>query len=359
MIFRSIYVVASVFLLIASPIHAQELQEHVAGIWSARVVSVQDERSEQLPGTEVSITVQDLRVKLLEGPRAGEVIALINDYVVLEAGDRLFVSYLVGTDGREIFDIQEPDRTRGMIFLLGVFVIVVVLFGGWEGIRSLAGLAATLGILVFLLFPHLARGEAVIWWASLYAFIASTVALLITHGINKKTAAALFGIAGAILITVLLAAWGVEFLNLTGFYADESLYLNFDTQGKINFAHLLLAAIIIGTLGVLDDITSTQASTVTELASANPSLSSRTLYKKAMVVGRAHVSALVNTLALAYAGTALPFLLLMYISPSSPLLLLNKELFATEVLRVVASSIGLIFAVPFSTLAAVFLAKQR
>jgi len=347
-----------VFIAAAMPLYAQELQEHTAGIWRARVVEVERERREALEGTTIEVAIQDLTVELLEGPRQGERITLSNDYVPLEVGDRLFVSYLVGTDGREVFDIQEPDRTYGIVVLVAFFAAVVIIFGGWEGLRSLAGLAATLGILIFLLFPRLAAGEAVAWWAGLYAFIASAAALLITHGIGKRTAAALLGIAGAIAITIGIAAWGIDLAMLTGFYADESMYLNLDTGGRIDFASLLLAAIIIGTLGVLDDITSTQASAVMEIAGANPHLGRRELYQRAMTVGRTHVSALVNTLALAYAGTALPFLLLVYIAPSAPFLLLNKEIFATEVVRVVASSIGLIFAVPISTLGAVFLARR-
>jgi uncharacterized membrane protein len=355
---RSILLVALVFTATAAPLFAQELREHTVGIWRARVVEITDERREKLPGTDASITIQEMRAELLEGSRKGEIIELTNDYVSLEAGDYFFISYLVDTDGREIFDIQEPDRRRGMIVLATLFVVVVVVFGGWQGVRALTGLAVTLAVLIFFLFEHLVKGEAIVWWASAYAFLASTLALVITHGFSRQTAAALFGIAGAVIITACIALFGIDLLNLSGFYADESLYLNLDTGGSIDFTSLLLAAIIIGTLGVLDDVTSTQASAVAELIAANPSLSGRGLFKKAMAIGRTHVSALVNTLALAYAGTALPFLLLVYMASSSSIFLLNKEVFATEVLRVVASSIGLICAVPLSTIGAVFLARR-
>ena len=162
----------------------------------------------------------------------------------------------------------------------------------------------------------------------------------------------------AVFITSIFAIFSVQLTDLSGFAADEAVYLNFNTQGSLDFTALLIGAIIIGVLGVLDDIAVTQAAVVTELFNSNKEMSRKEVYKRAIRIGREHVGALVNTLVLAYTGAALPLLLYFYTSPLGITEAINSELFATEIVRTIVGSIGLILAVPIVTLLAVFYLKD-
>ncbi len=182
-------------------------------------------------------------------------------------------------------------------------------------------------------------------------------AIFFTHGFNRESAVAYGGTMIAVFLTSLFAIFSVDLTGLSGFATEASTYLNFNTRGALDFTSLLLGAMIIGVLGVLDDIAVTQAAIVTELYNSNPSLSRGDVYKRALRVGREHVGALVNTLVLAYAGASLPLLLHFYTASSSLSMSINTELFATEIVRTIVGSIGLILAVPIVTLLAVFYLK--
>jgi uncharacterized membrane protein len=162
----------------------------------------------------------------------------------------------------------------------------------------------------------------------------------------------------AVFITSLLATWAVYITKLSGFSEEASVYLNFNTGGNLNFSGLLLGAIIIGVLGVLDDIAVTQSAVVTELFDSNKNISRHEVYRRAMRVGKEHVGALVNTLVLAYTGTALPLLLLFSIYEYKFTTVINMEIFATEIIRTIIGSIGLVLTVPIVTLLAVVYLKD-
>jgi uncharacterized membrane protein len=163
----------------------------------------------------------------------------------------------------------------------------------------------------------------------------------------------------AVGVTCLIATISVAWLGLTGFSADASVYLNFATGGQLDLAGLLLGGIIIGLLGVLDDVAITQASVVQELKGANPTLGLRELYQRSIRVGRDHVGSLVNTLALAYVGTTLPLLLLFARSDATFLASINQEVIAAELVRIIVGSMGLVLTVPFTSFLAAYYFKSR
>jgi uncharacterized membrane protein len=183
------------------------------------------------------------------------------------------------------------------------------------------------------------------------------LAIYLTHGFNKESSVAFMGTVLAVILTGILAYVGVSLARLSGFASDEAVYLNFNTRGMLDFAGLLLGGMMIGVLGVLDDIAITQAAVVSEIYNSAPHLSRKDVYKKALRVGKEHVGALVNTLALAYTGASLPLLLLFSTSDSSTTSIINQEIFATEIIRTVVGSIGLILTVPITTLLAVYILK--
>jgi uncharacterized membrane protein len=192
--------------------------------------------------------------------------------------------------------------------------------------------------------------------------VASLIILVgsyITHGFNKTTHAAVLGMIVTVAITGAGAFWAVHAAHLSGYNSEESVYLNFDTRGAIDMVGLLFGGIMIGLLGVLYDIAIGQAIAVEELFAAGAHLSHAEIYKRAIRIGREHIGALVNTLAIAYAGAALPILLLMQSSTAGPLYIMNSEIFATEIIRILIGSIGLILGVPITTFIASYMLSEK
>lgn len=252
------------------------------------------------------------------------------------------------------------DRSGALVILALIFVLSVILFRGWQGVRSILALVGSFLGVFYILIPGLLNG----WNPLLTSFLVAAgilfFAIFFTHGFNKESLVAYGGTVIAVLMTTIFAILAVRGSDLTGFATEESVYLNFNTQGSLDFIGLLIGAIIIGTLGVLDDIAVTQAAVVTELYHANPDLTRKQVYKRAIRVGREHVGALVNTLVLAYAGASLPLLLYFYLSPSGFGVTINSEIFATEVVRMVVGSFGLVLTVPLVTfLAVIYLQGQK
>lgn len=315
----------------------------------AEVLEVTAEREELVAGTEVLQTVQLLLVALQDGERAGEYVSFENEIVPLAVGDTFFLYRTSSIDREDQFVFKDYDRRGSLVWLLGLFFILLVAFAGWQGLRSIAMLFLSFFAILFVLVPALLAGYNPI----LISFCVSVVILALvffgTHGFGRSVVVAFIGTIGAVVITCAVAWWWVVLTRLSGFGSDAAVYLNFNTDGQLDFAGLLLGSIIIGILGVLDDVSITQASVVEELKHANPELSGKELYRRALRVGRDHVSSLVNTLALAYVGVSLPLVLFLATSEDSFDLLANQEVVAAELVRIIVGSIGVILAVPLTT----------
>ena len=217
----------------------------------------------------------------------------------------------------------------------------------------------SIGAIFFLLVPALLAGWDPVLTSVGIAGAILAVVFFGTHGISSRSKIAFLGTFGAVIATGLIAWISSGMMRLTGFSSDASVYLNFATNGTLDLSGLLLGSIIIGILGVLDDVSITQASVVEQLKHANPALHFAELYERAIKVGRDHIGSLVNTLALAYVGVSLP-LILLYAKSDSPLWqTLNQEVVAAELLRIVVGSIGLILAVPATTAVAAWYFHHR
>ncbi len=335
---------------------AQEVHDDYQGTWRGRVVEVLDNESKEIPGIDTTYLFQTIKAEVLDGPKKGETITIENDYLELEKGNKFYFNYLVDINGAEQYGIIGIDRRVSLVILTLLFIGAVVLFGGRQGLRSILALAGSFFAISYVLLPGILNGWNPIVTSVLVASGILFAAIFFTHGFNRESSVAFAGTMIAVLLTGILAMIAVEMTSLTGFTGDESTYLNLSTKGTLDFAGLLLGAIIVGVLGVLDDIAVTQAAVVTELYGSNPGLSRREVYKKAIRIGREHVSALVNTLVLAYTGAALPLLLYFKLSDMSFGSVINLEIFATEIVRAIVGSMGLIFTVPIVTvLAAVYL----
>jgi uncharacterized membrane protein len=271
----------------------------------------------------------------------------------LNVGDQLRVSEVIqppGVTGPPEFTITDFERRTPMLWLAIGFAALVILFGRLRGALSLLGLAISLGVVLIFIVPAILNGEDPVWVAVFGALAVMLATIALAHGLRAKSVAAILGTTASLALVVLLAKLFTEATSLTGLSSEEASTLVFnDVVSQPSLAGLLLAGMVIGALGVLDDVTVSQASTVIALRSANPDLGFGQLYRRAIEVGRDHVSATVNTLVLAYVGSALPILLVLTSSEVGLVEGSNLELVAKEIVAMLVGSIGLIAAVPLTT----------
>ena len=342
-----------------SSVGAQEVHQEFQELVKAEVLEVVSESEREITGTGTKTTVQELRILLLEGSKQGEVVSLENDLVMLEKGDKIFVNHLSAIDGTEYYTFKDVERRGPLVVLIAIFIGLVIWLSGLQGVRAILSLGLSFAAIIFLLIPALLKGYSPALSSLVISGLVLSATLFFTHGFKPRVVITFFGTFGAVFATCFLAWIWVTWMRFTGFSDDTSVYLNLATGGTIDLSGLLLGGIIIGLLGVLDDVSITQASVVQELKGANPKLGFKQLYAKALRVGKDHVGSLVNTLALAYAGASLPLILLYSYSASPLLVIVNQEVIAAEILRIVVGSIGLILAVPLTTALAAWYFKDK
>lgn len=351
---KRLFLSSVLFFCIATVAHAQEVHQDLKETVTARVVSIVSEREQVIVGTETTTIVQQVRVQLTSGPSKAKIVEFENDVSPLSVGDKIYVNHLIFINGAELYQLKDFDRRTMLIVLSVLFVAVLAAIAGLQGIRAFVSLIASVGIIAFILVPLLLKGYSPVLVSTAVAGLILTIAILATHGFRPLSYIALFGTISAVCVTSLIASASVSLMHLTGFASDASVYLNFSTHGSLDFSGLLLGGMIIGVLGVLDDVAITQASVAMELVRANASLRGIDLYRRALRVGRDHIGSLVNTLALAYIGVQLPLILLFARTDSPLTTILNQEVVASELVRTLVGSIGLMLAVPFTTLIAVW-----
>ena len=277
-----------------------------------------------------------------------EVRATQFDVPELEPGDDIVLLDVATSPARYRYSFVDFQRSTPLLWLLVAFVVVVVAFGRWQGVRALIGLAASGAVLLAFLVPSLLRDEPAVAVALSATVVIAFLALYLAHGLNIGTTVALAGTLAALALTSALALGVAAATNLTGLADGQAQTLRV-TAEALDLRGLLVAGIVVGALGVLDDVTVSQVSIVVALRRANPGLSRRFLYREATKVGRDHVASTVNTLVLAYAGASLP-LLLFFVQGDQPVgRLLTSELIAIEVVRMLVGSIGLVASVPITT----------
>lgn len=352
-----VFILIFIAMLPFGVLFAQENEETT--IVRGRVVEVVEEGSGVGLGTFEETELQILQVKLLSGDEKGDIVRVMNDYVSVEAGDKVFVVEAI-FDNELSRSVVEIDRSGSVIWLLILFVVMVLVFSGKQGFRSLMSLAGSLFVIFYLLVPGLLAGYSPLLVSVGLSVLILVAAVFFTHGFNKRSLVAFLGTVLSVVITGVIAWLAVSGTQLSGLGTEDAVYLNYNTLGKLNMTGILLSGIIIGVLGVLDDIAITQVAVVRELLGANREIGKWEVYKRALRVGREHVSALVNTLVLAYTGAALPLLLLVKSIETDFSLLVNQEMFVAEIIRTLVGSMGLIITVPLTTfLAVVMMFKYR
>ncbi len=305
-----------------------------------------------------AIKIQEVKAKVIQGEQKGEIVIFKNDYAVMEVGDKVYLDTTTLDTGEVIYAVSDFDRKPVLIVFLLLFIALVIGFGKMQGVRSLVSLGVSIFAIFFVLIPLLIKGYPPVLIATLVSAAILFFAIFFTHGFNRKSTIAFSGTVLAVIVTGLLAYVAVIFGHITGLSAQESVYLNYNTQGNLDFAGLFLASIMIGMLGVLDDISITQVAVVRELYGVAPHMTKKQLFESAIRVGKEHVGALVNTLVLAYIGVALPTVMYFSMSTMGTGELINREVFASEILRTILGSIGLILTVPITTWLAVIFLKD-
>ena len=318
------------------------------------------------PGTCVTV-----RATLESGPDEGATVSLpIGTGPLLpelEVGDQLRVSKAVAppdapSSGGALpsaapqYNLTDFERRSPMLWLALAFVALVIGFGRLRGALSLLGLAASMLVVIFFIVPAILDGTSPLAVALVGSMAVMLLTISLAHGLGPKSIAAMLGTSFSLLLVALLALAFTNLTHLTGLASDEFALVLLGSE--VSFKGLLLAGMLIGALGVLDDVTVSQASTVIALRAANPGLRFGELYRRAIDVGRDHVSATVNTLVLAYVGTSLPVLLIFGSGGIGFLDAINVELVAQEVVGTLVGSIGLIAAVPITTAIAALLATR-
>jgi uncharacterized membrane protein len=286
-------------------------------------------------------------------PPAGPTIEQgISDVGRLQPGDDIYVNMTILADGSASFSFYDYQRATPMWVLTIAFVAAVLVLGRWRGLGAIAGLAASLLIIVKFLLPSILDGHSPVMVAIVASSLIAFIALYLAHGVTVPTSVALLGTFASLAVTAVLSLLFVAWSNLTGLADESALYLT-SLGVKVDLQGIVLAGFVIGALGVLDDVTVTQVSAVLELRAAQPELTAGELYRSAVRIGRDHISSTVNTLFLAYAGAALPLLLLFTQAGQGVGSLAGREVIATEIIRSLVGSIGLVSAVPITTWLAV------
>jgi uncharacterized membrane protein len=320
----------------------------------AKVDAITEEGQIDLGGTTQRYQVA--WVEILEGNYKGILMEIdygkrqvLSGNVYLKPGDEILVTLGKRSDNMLTAYFVDFVRTWPMLWLFLVFVLAIIVISRWEGLRSLLGMVFSLLVIIGYIIPHILIGEDPVRVSIIGAVILLGVTLYLTYGWNLKTHAAVLGMVLALVVTGTLAWFFVVFTRLTGAGDENALFLMQTLNSNINLRGLLLGGMIIGALGVLDDLVITQASAAFELYGANPGLGFRGLYNAAMRIGRDHVAATVNTLVLAYAGASLPMLLLFSLGRGNYGSLVNYSFVAEEIVRTLVGSLGLIAAVPLTT----------
>ena len=313
----------------------------------------------------------EVTARLEEGPDSGDEVTFNyssgENAETMAEGDAIILSRPKPVESADLPPETPPPpeyyfadfaRTQPLVILAVLFAAVVIAMSRIKGAAALLGLGISILVLAKFVIPAILEGSNPLAVAIVGSAAIMFLALYLSHGVNARTTAALLGTMASLAVTGVLAVTFVEMAHFTGLASEEASFLQV-SAGQINLQGLLLGGIVIGALGVLDDVTVTQSSAVWELRAANPEMSRTELYRSALNVGRDHIASTVNTLVLAYAGASLPLMILLTVSPQPLATVLTTELIGAEIVRTLVGSIGLIASVPLTTALAAAVATAR
>lgn len=364
----SIISLVIIFVLTVPTIASSNVDEEFLELYEkAQVIEVHNVEPEQMEGFEDQVfQEQVITVKMLSGPYKGQILEAHNTLsgsigwdLEVEPGDKVIL-YMVEQEG-ELTEVYLSDMVRVpyLNYLVIFFVISLILIGRIKGIKALVALALTVLAIYKILLPALFKGMSPLFITILISLAVTLITMIIVAGWTKKSFAATIGTIGGVLVAGLLALLVSNLAYLTGYASEESRMLLYVDGLNINMQGLLLAGIIIGALGATMDVAISIASSIEEIRKANPELPVSSLMKAGMNVGRDIMGTMTNTLILAYVGGALPLIMLFMAYETSSVSIFNSELIATEIVRAITGSIGLVFCVPITAFIASVLSAKK
>jgi uncharacterized membrane protein len=342
-----------------TPSVVQTKQDYYKGI----VLEIMEEKEVHFQST--SQMYQKLSIKIISGQFVNDEVVIENGSFPVaqvtryEKGDSVIIAYKVGIDGKDVFSISDFARTQGLLLLFGIFIIFAVIIGAKKGFYSLFAMVISFAVLFMFLLPQIQLGRDPVLVSILSSLIIAPITFYLSHGFSFKTTVAIVGTFVSLIITGLLAILFTNMVHLNGTATEEAMFLQTTGDFIFNLKGLLLAGIIVGTLGVLDDITISQTAIVYQIYDIKKDISFNELFKRSIGIGKDHIASVINTLVLVYTGASLPLLILFTNSSQSFETILNTETVATEIVRTLVGSIGLIIAVPITTYIACIFARKN
>ncbi len=334
----------------------------------ARIDEVDTQKTEVLGQEVIS---QTITVTILSGPRQGEKVMINtgggvnqNQGQIYAKGDVVVVAENTFDNNGELY-IHDVYRLPGIGWMAGIFLIMTIIFARWQGLGGLMGLMLSIGILFWYVIPQLVAGQNPTLITLTGTMMIVSVTLFVSHGFRFRTLIALVSTLVTLVLAYGLSIFFVEITNMFGSGSEEVFYLQFAVQSasevNLDIRGLLLGGILIGMLGVLDDVTVGQSAAMDEIHQANPQMGFKRLYRSGMSVGRDHIASMVNSLALAYVGASLPLFLLLYVNAlGTPLwVTINSEFISQEIVRTVAGSSAILLAVPITSVFAAYWYSRR
>ena len=345
----------------ATPVHAQVVETHAAGCDDAGPLPGGPGAPNGAGGDGSGCIA--LVVHMTDGPRADrdlvQLVPVEPSTPRFAVGDPVVLSWSGGDpDDPGSYQVVDFQRSGSLWWLAGLFAAAVLALGRWRGLAALAALGLSFVVLLLFVLPAILAGHNPLWVAVVGACLIMFVVLYLTHGPSARTSTAVLGTLVSLLLIGGLSAAFTALARLTGLDDTTSALIGALGTG-VDARGLLLAGVVIGALGVLDDVTVTQTSAVWELHGANPALGARGLFTAAMRIGRDHVSSAVNTLVLAYAGASLPLMLIFSVSGRGLGDVVTTQEVATEIVRTLVGSIGLVASVPITTAVAAVVASRE
>jgi uncharacterized membrane protein len=304
---------------------------------------------------------QAATIDVLSGPGEGSEAEALLPYgekaPEVVVGDRIIVSYTAAAPKGEQYAFQDFDRGPPLLTLTILFAVGVLVLSRWRGIGALASLAYSLVLIAIFTLPAIMEGSSPLAVAVVTASAIMLVTLYLSHGFDVRSTVAMLGTLVSLVVIGVIGYVFTSVGHFTGLVDEGSQYIS-GVAAQVDLSGLLLAGLVIGAMGVLDDVTVTQTWAVWELADVDPDASTRTLFVRAMRIGRSHVASTVNTLVLAYVGATLP-LMLVFSAMSLPFgIAVSQEVVAQEVVRGLVGGLGIIAAVPVTTLIASLVAGR-
>jgi uncharacterized membrane protein len=289
--------------------------------------------------------------------QAGSEFQPLNDRQRIKVGTEVILGYQEVMPGEKQYVLADIYRLPVLVWLGIGFLILVIVIARKQGFFSIVGMALSLFVLTYQIVPQILAGQNPIFVSLIGCSIVATLTVYLCHGVSRQSHIALVSMFITLFAVSILSYISVRLAHLVGLGTEEAYYLQFGPSAQLNLQGLLLGGIMLGTLGVLDDITVAQVSVVSQLKAAKPHIDFGELYNRSLAVGKDHVASLVNTLVLAYAGSSLPLFLLFTLSQTQPAwVAINSEMIAEEIVRTLIGSIGLVMAVPLTTIAASYFA---